>query len=287
MTFPKNVLVLGARGMLGQAVVRELAARTRVLPADLEELDLTRRDDVIAFINDARPAAVVNCAAYTQVDAAESEPEAAFAVNTDGAGFVAEACSQIDAPLIHISTDYVFDGRKPGPYTEDDPPSPLGVYGRTKAEGDRRVLAAGEHSIIRTAWLYGPGGGNFVDTIRRRSKEQAELRVVNDQVGSPTYTLDLAGAIARWMESGERGLVHFTNAGSCTWCELASRIVALTGSNARVVPISTSELDRPAPRPIYSVLDTTRYQRIGGQPRPWEDALADYLNPQSAIRNPQ
>ncbi len=278
-----RVLLLGARGMLGSDLLPLLdRAGHEGCGKDVQDFDITDRERAAGEIAACRPDAVINAAAYTDVDGCESRREAAFAVNAEGARNVALGCARAGCRLIHLSTDYVFDGHSPVPYREDSPPNPLGVYGASKLQGEKYVAGTLEdHLIVRTAWLYGRRGRNFVDTILRLAAERDELRVVDDQKGSPTFTRDLAGAILRLLESGFRGVVHVTNSGSCTWFEFARRILELKpppGRRVRVVPISTAELGRPAPRPGNSVLDGARYSQItGSRMRNWEEALKEYL----------
>ncbi len=214
------------------------------------------------------------------MDGCESDPEGARRVNAEGAENAARAAALARCPVLHVSTDFVFDGRKHEPYTETDPPAPLSEYGRSKHEGERRVAAAApEHLIVRTSWLYGPGRGNFVDAIRARARSGAPLRVVSDQFGSPTYVVDLARAIGRLIQLKARGLVHFANLGVCSRHALALAIVEIGGvRGVPVEPISTGEAARPAVRPARSPLDSGRYARLSGEtPRPWREALQDYL----------
>jgi len=223
-----------------------------------------------------RPDWIVNCAAYTQVDRAEAEPEIAQRVNAAGAANLARAARITGARLLHMSTDYVFDGRAARPYREDDPVGPLNVYGRTKLAGEQAVrdIMPDAHLIVRTQWLFGPGGANFVATIVRLARERSELKVVNDQHGRPTYAPDLAAALWKLVACGARGTVHCANEGAATWFELATAAVAAAGLRTAVVPCSTGDMPRPARRPPYSVLDCTRYEGIAGSPlRPWQLAL--------------
>jgi len=253
------------------------------------ELDVTDAEAVRACVLDTAPDLVLNAAAYTQVDGAEREAEAARRVNAEGPAWLADACSTAGVPLVHLSTDYVFDGRSRRPYRPDDPPNPLGVYGRTKWEGEEAVrLRLAQHLIVRTSWVYAPHGRNFLRTIARLAHEQETLRVVSDQRGSPTLAADLARALLAAVASAMTGssawgTYHFCNAGETTWHGFASAIVAGLASRPgvvcrSVVPIATSEHPRPAARPAYSVLDTSAWTAAFGQtPRRWEDALSDAL----------
>jgi len=274
-------LVLGAGGMLGRAVTEALEqAYPGTISATRAEADVTDRFRLEAELERLRPDVVVNCAAYTDVDGCEIDRDRARRVNAEGAGNVAIAAAATGSRVVHVSTDFVFDGRHSVPYTEEDPPAPLSEYGRTKLDGERRVAAATpEHLIVRTSWLYGRGRGNFVDSIRTRAANGGTLRVVNDQFGSPTYAVDLARALALLIGRDARGLVHFANAGVCSRFDMAREILVAGGSDAsELKEITTGEAGRIAARPAYSALDVTRYGRLVGEsPRAWQDALHDYL----------
>ena len=277
---PAKVLVTGSGGMLAADLVPVLrAGMHEVTACDRAQLDVTDAAQARTVIGAARPSVVVHCAAYTNVDGAEADPEAAFLVNRDGAANVAEACRDAGAAMLYVSTDYVFDGTASRPYRVEDPPHPAGVYGQSKLAGElavRRTLEA--HYIVRTSWLYGHGGKNFVDTMRRLGREKPELAVVDDQVGSPTWTVALAEAISQLITTSRFGLYHAAGAGTCTWCGLTRKILELDGLDTPVRPISTAELGRPAPRPAYSVLDTSALLAAGVRPLPpWEESLARYM----------
>ncbi len=272
------VLVTGAAGMLGHAVLPALQHAGHRTTA-LTDLDVTRKDDVRAATLEAKPDWVCHLAAFTDVDVCESREDHAMKVNGEGAGIVAAAAAEAGAAILSMSTDYVFAGDDPRPRRENDPTGPLSAYGRSKLAGEHAVRAANpRHAIVRTAWLYGHGGKNFVDTIRARALAGGPLAVVDDQHGSPTWTRDLAGALVRFMETGAVGTFHATNEGSCTWHEFAVEICALAGANVTVSRLSSAGLARPARRPAYSVLDTSRLQQVLGHALPhWRDALARYL----------
>jgi dTDP-4-dehydrorhamnose reductase len=274
-------LVLGAGGMLGGAVAEALGeAYPGTIAATRAEADVTDRFRLEAEVERLRPDVVINCAAYTDVDGCEIDRDRARRVNAEGAGNVAVAAAATGSRVVQVSTDFVFDGRRSVPYTEDDPPAPLSEYGRTKLDGERRVAAAtSEHLIVRTSWLYGRGRGNFVDSIRTRAANGGTLRVVNDQFGSPTYAVDLARALLLLIGRNARGLVHFANAGVCSRYDLAREILAAGGSDTgELKAITTEEAGRIAVRPGYSALDTSLYSRLAGQsPRAWQEALRDYL----------
>jgi dTDP-4-dehydrorhamnose reductase len=276
-----RVYVTGWDGLLGSALVPALrAGGHEVAGMSIADADITDaaflRDRLGAF----RPDTVIHLAALTAVDRCESEPEEAFRVNEVGSRVVAEEANRVNAAVFALSTDYVFDGAKGSPYTEDDATAPLSVYGRSKLAGEDAVRAgASRWTIVRSAWLYGAAGRNFVDTILDVAARQETLAVVDDQTGSPTYVADLAGGLASLVGARAQGLLHLANAGSATWFDLAREALRLTGGDpAKVRRATTAELGRPAPRPPHSALDCARAQaRHGVTLRPWRDALADYL----------
>ena len=252
--------------MLGRDVMR--AAGGDAVGLTRAELDVT---DAAAVRDALAGAIVINCAAYTDVDGSEADPETAHAVNAQGAHNVAEAASRV----IYVSTDYVFDGRKTEPYVESDPVNPLSAYGRSKLEGERATLTASPHSlVVRTSWLFGAGGGNFVSTMLRLGEEREELRVVDDQVGCPTFTGHLAAALVDLVEAGQHGFLHVAAGGSCTWFHFARAIFERAGVDCRVEPQTTAELGRPAPRPANSVL---RSERSAPELPAWEEGLDAFL----------
>ncbi|MEA2559507.1 MAG: dTDP-4-dehydrorhamnose reductase [Acidobacteriota bacterium] len=278
-----RTLVLGGTGMLGRAVVAE--ARSRSLPVlglSREQADIRDRERLLYWIDAFRPELIVNCAAYTKVDACEGEGRVdAFDINAEALDSVVAAAREVNAWLLHVSTDYVFDGKGSEPYPEDGPTGPLSVYGQTKLDGERRVLAYDRSTVVRTSWLFGPGGSNFVATIVRLIEEGKHLRVVRDQEGAPTYTLFLARAILDLALLQAKGVVHYRNREPVSWYAFASEIAGLWSGTHRVpevVPIMTTEFPRPAPRPAYSVLDVSRFQEITGRRvEPWGWGLAEYL----------
>ncbi|MCC6131917.1 MAG: dTDP-4-dehydrorhamnose reductase [Acidobacteria bacterium] len=261
----EDVVVLGATGMLGTALRHEFPAAARFSRDDLDIRDGRALSSVI------RPgvALVVNAAADTRVDLAETSEEH-WATNAEAPGRLGELCKSSGALLVHLSTDYVFNGRSSVPYREEDPVDPVNAYGAGKLEGERRVFASGARAlIVRTSWVFGLCGSNFVDTILNLAAEgRRELRVVDDQHGRATYARDLARAIRLLVEKDATGIVHFANAGPLTWFSLAREAVLLAGLTCPVVPCSSSEFPRPARRPAFSVLDTSRYEKITGEPAP-------------------
>lgn len=271
-----RILITGADGQLGHELQRTLSCYDLVLGI-YPTFDLLK-PEIESFVTDACPNVVIHAAAYTNVEQAEQEPDVARSVNADGTERVARAASKIGARLIYLSTDYVFDGQKRTPYVETDPTNPLNAYGRSKLEGEHRALAYCSNTlIIRTAWLYGLHGNNFVKTIMQRAVEQKELRVVADQRGCPTHAGDLAAAIAQVVKIDLGGIAHATGDGSCTWHEFASKIVALMGVPIAVRPITTEEARRAAIRPIYTVLANRTLAKFGVTMPHWEDALVRFM----------
>ncbi len=269
--------------MLGHdvcAAARE--AGFEVIDPSSAELDVTDSDNVARVLTRERLDAVVNCAAYTDVDGAEAEEERATAVNGDGAGHVAAAAAACGAFLVHVSTDYVFDGRNHRPYREDDPTAPMSAYGRSKLAGEVAVARAAPegHVIARTSWLFGVHGRNFVDTMLRLGGERDQVQVVDDQVGCPTFTGHLAPALLALAQARPVGIVHLVGGGSCSWFDLAVETFARTGVECEVRPGKTADLDRPAPRPAYSVLGASRPE-APALPA-WQQGLDDYLSARSA-----
>jgi dTDP-4-dehydrorhamnose reductase len=278
-----RALVVGAAGQLGRELVTLLGADV-AWAGDRAEIDVTDGAAVASLLDRVRPDVVFNATAYNRVDAAEAEPEAAFAVNSVAPHLLARASHDVGALLVHYSTDYVFDGTASRPYREDDTPRPLGVYGASKLAGETLASAAGAgHLVIRTSGVLGRGGseqkgGSFVERIVARARAGEPLRVVSDQVFAPTCAADLARASLALVGAGARGLFHVTNAGSCSWHDLACAALAVAGLEASVEPISSAELTLPARRPPYSVLSCEKYLSLGLPPlRQWREALPDCL----------
>lgn len=273
-----EALVVGGAGMLGRAMRAELEGHgARVGWSGRADLDIADRTAVRRAIGE-RHRFVVNCAAYTDVDGAEREEEQAFRVNAIGAGELAARCAETGSLLVHISTDYVFDGEREGPYPTDHPRAPKNAYGRSKAAGEEAVERAGcEHILARTSWLYAPWGRNFVRTIAALARDRQELRVVNDQRGRPSSAEGVARSVALLIASGARGPHHTTDGGECSWFELACHIVSETGSGCVVRPCATAEFPRPAARPRNSVLDLSATERLIGPMRDWREAVSDVI----------
>jgi dTDP-4-dehydrorhamnose reductase len=276
--------------MLGRDLTAHLGARHQVVPADLPQVDITDPNLVQRTFDSASLDAVIHTAAFTAVDDCEHRSELAFRVNAEGTRNVALACCQASLPLLYLSTDYVFDGQKPTPYKEDDLPNPLNVYGWSKLQGERYVQELLPAAwIVRTSWLFGPLGKNFVRTILERAQRGESLRVVDDQVGAPTYTMDLAEKLEQIVMRGTPGIYHVTNRGYCSWFEFAQEILRQAGlSHVPLFPIPTSASDRPARRPRNSRLAHTRLESEGlGFLPAWQDALTRYLLRQGEAGNAQ
>lgn len=286
-----KVLVTGAGGQLGRALREVTAAvgfcgRGMTYPGDwiftdLAELDITDSAAVEAFFECERPGVAVNCAAWTDVDGAEKEREAAFCVNRDAPRILAEAAARHGAAFVHVSTDFVFSGDGSRPYMEEDLPAPINVYGESKLAGERAVVESGcRGAIVRTSWLYSPWGKNFVKAILRVAAERPEIRVVSDQSGCPTSAMSLAGAIVEMLPSlGAMEIYHFCDAGVVNRADFAAEIIRLAGLECRVVPVASDEYPSIARRPMYSALDTGKITRdFGIVPRPWQEPLAGCVN---------
>jgi dTDP-4-dehydrorhamnose reductase len=269
--------------MVGQDVCAALESRGEtVLPLTKSDLDITDAAAVRDAVRRATPDVIVNCAAYTKVDDAEANEHLATAINGSAVEFLANAANDVDALLVQISTDFVFDGSKQTPYEVNDPTAPLSAYGRSKLVGEQAAMIARKHILLRTAWLFGVHGRNFVEAIRELVRKRANpLTVVNDQRGRPTYTPHLADAIIRVAQRAHddetaRGIVHYADEPECTWFDFAR---AIAGNQATVTPVSSDRFPRPAKRPAYSVLSTERYERITGvKPESWEEGLREYLH---------
>lgn len=288
MTGP--ILVFGAEGQTGRELIA-LASQRKVAAVGLSraEADITQAEIVRVAIERHRPSLVVNAAGYTAVDRAESEPELARAANVEGAAIVAASSARTGLPLVHLSTDYVFDGKKSGAYVENDPIAPLSVYGRTKAEGEAAVREAQPHHVIlRTSWVYGVHGKNFLKTVLRQASERDELTMVADQFGCPTATADIAEAILLLAprlvaDANVSGIYHFAGAGRTSWHDFATEIVAcqrpFTGRNPRVVPVATADFKTAARRPANSAFDSGRFRAIfGHSARPWQERVAETVD---------
>lgn len=273
-----KVLIVGSKGQLGRGLLATAPADATVVGHDIDTLDITDGNAVDALVAQVKPEIVFNAAAYTAVDKAEDDEETALAVNATAVGHLARAARQARARFVHVSTDFVFDGRSGLPYAPDAPTAPLGAYGRTKLAGE--IVAGDDALIVRTAWVYAPTGGNFVRTMLRLMGERPEVRVVADQIGTPTYAPGLAAALWMMAVKDVRGIHHYTDAGACSWYDFAVAIqeealtAGLLAQAVPVVPIRTSDYPTPAQRPHYSVLDKTSTFEILGGPTPhWRAQL--------------
>ena len=272
-----RIAVFGASGLLGKALVKELADE-QFTALSSKDADLRNPSAVRQAIEPARPEWIILSAAYTDVDGCESNRDLAFSVNRDGALNLARLARGIGARLIFISTDYVFDGAKQAPYEIDDARHPMNVYGESKAQAEERLLdLVPDVCVVRTSWLFGPGGKCFPATILKLAASRPEISVVNDQRGSPTLTTDLACALHELCKKNARGIVHVTNSGDCTWCEFAQEIIRLAGLPTKVKPVSTAEFPRPAKRPANSVLSPASRIAYGIEMPSWQDAVKRYL----------
>jgi dTDP-4-dehydrorhamnose reductase len=273
-----RILLIGAKGMLGRDMLRDWK-RDEVIAADIEEVDIRVLDQVRSLVSSSRPDWIVLTAAYTDVDASEKNQETAFAVNATGAENVARAATDAGVPVFYVSTDYIFDGKATSPYEPGDKPNPLNVYGASKAAGEAAVQKCAKHWCIgRTSWLFGARGNSFPEKILRASDTRPELTVVHDQVGSPTYTVDLASAILQLVHKNAQGITHITNSGSCSWYDFAREVLAQAGRGSiRVLPIETEDSARPAKRPRYSILSPASLNQQGITVRHWKDAVTEYL----------
>ncbi len=302
------VAITGSAGMLGQDLCAKLKKRSvdfcgidikepvkqQLEPDEYHQASVTDRAEITSLIASLKPEIVIHAAAYTAVDKCEEEKKLAYNVNAEGAKNVALGCKGSGSLMIYISTDYVFDGLKKIPYSQNDKPNPLSTYGKSKYKGELNVQEVLEDNflIVRTSWLYGKNGPNFVDKIIEKAEAEGKLKVVDDQVGSPTYTVDFSAALCELVfiyqqgglrQQAEKGPYHVSNAGSCSWYEYAGRILELAGVEAEVEKAATSDINLPAARPAYSVLDNKRFRNLISSynldfsMRPWQEALADYI----------
>jgi dTDP-4-dehydrorhamnose reductase len=279
-------LVTGALGQLGRVTVELLQSRgIEVLGTDIPEVPVDHRAKLAAAFAAFQPSHVLHCGAITDVDGCETDPDLAFRVNGQGTANVVELCRASGAALLYVSTDFVFAGESDCPYRPDDEPAPVSVYGASKLAGEQAVLEAGSENfyVVRTAWVFGPGGKNFPLAILNRARSGQPLSVVDDQVGSPTMTRDLAAAIVDLITSGaDSGVYHATNDGSCSWHQFACDVLAAAGIEIEVGTMSSAELDRPAKRPSYSILDCSRLAEVRGRTLPsYQDALKRYIEEES------
>ncbi len=304
MPAKRKVLITGSSGMLGIDLCQELGGDYDVYGADLvkhdtlgvkrfEKCDITNEDETLNVLSKIRPDIVIHTAAWTDVDGCELDEDKAYGVNSEGTENVALACGENGSILLYLSTDFVFDGKKKTAYKETDKANPISIYGDSKFVGEETIQRIWpKHFIIRTSWLYGMHGKNFVDTIIGKAKAESELKVVDDQVGSPTYTKDLAKAIHRLLDrvrepgsgDGGYGIYHVSNSGSVSWYEYAKAILKMAGPDTKVTPIPSGELTRPAKRPAMSVLDNSKFEKFTGHKmRNWKTALKEYIKKEKRV----
>ena len=278
-------ILIGSQGMLGKELSAILdkkgyeTVKSDINPGEGEtKLDITDRDSLLDMVNQVKPQVIYNCSAYTNVDLAEEQEELAAKINGYGVENIAMAAKSVDALLVHISTDYVFAGDNDKPYLPDDPTGPQGAYGRTKLIGEQLIQQTFDnYQIIRTAWLFGPQGKNFVETIVNIARGRDEINVVNDQHGCPTWAPDLARCMADMSLTDSRGLFHFCNGPACTWFDLAKEAISVAGVNCNVIPCTSEQFPRPAKRPAWSVMDSSKtYDAINWTPDSWQQVVAKY-----------
>ncbi|XTR37210.1 dTDP-4-dehydrorhamnose reductase [Paraclostridium tenue] len=275
-----KILVTGINGQLGYDVVKELNKRGHeAVGVDKEQMDLTVSSEIKECIEKNSPEAIIHCAAYTAVDDAEENEDLCSQINALAVKDIANCAKKLDIPMIYISTDYVFDGTKDGEYTEDDVPNPINIYGKTKYDGEKYVQEILEkYYIVRISWVFGENGNNFIDTMLRLSKDRDSLNIINDQVGSPTYTKDLAPILVDMIETDEYGVYHATNEEFCSWYEFAKEIFNVAKVNINVTPISTSEYPTKANRPMNSKMSKDKLINNGfKQLRSWKEAVGEYI----------
>ena len=275
-----KVLVTGVKGQLGYDVVKDLKKRGHEpIGVDREEMDLMNNDAIREFIMNTRPEAIIHCAAYTAVDKAEEEVEVCYQVNAEATKVIAECAKELDITLIYISTDYVFDGTKEGDYVETDLPNPINVYGASKLLGEQYVQQLLEkYYIVRISWVFGENGNNFIKTMHRLGSERDELNIIHDQVGSPTYTADLAPLLVDMMETNKYGIYHATNEGTCSWFEFANEIFKQSDIEVKTNPIITDQYPTAAKRPMNSCMSKAKLKASGFNLLPtWQEALVSYI----------
>ncbi|MEG0051023.1 MAG: dTDP-4-dehydrorhamnose reductase [Terrisporobacter sp.] len=276
-----KVLVTGINGQLGHDVVKELSKRGHEsIGVDRETMDLTIPSQIKECIKNTNPDAIIHCAAYTAVDAAEDNEDLCRQINALATSDIAKCAKELDIPMIYISTDYVFDGSKDGEYTEEDIPNPINIYGRTKYEGETYVQDLLEKFyIVRISWVFGENGNNFIDNMIRLSKDRETLNIIDDQVGSPTYTKDLSVLLVDMIECDKYGIYHVTNEGFCSWYEFANKIFEFKKVNIETIPITTAEYKTRATRPINSKMSKRKLEKNGfNKMEIWTDAIEDYLS---------
>ncbi len=273
-----KIIITGAGGMLAQDVL-DVFSDLDVIGFKKEELNICDEDNLKKILLDNKPYAVINCAAFTKVDLCESEKDKAFQINAHGPEILARLCAEVSCKLIQISTDYVFDGTANTPYSEDTLTNPINIYGQSKLAGEENIKNSTEdYLIIRTSWLFGKGGPNFIHTIIKLAHEKDKLQIVNDQRGCPTFTRDLAKGIRHLLENNATGIFNVTNTGACTWFDLARFVFEKKGIKIKIEPVDSNKFKRPARRPHFSVLSSKKYRTLVKSPlRHWHEAVEDFL----------
>ena len=274
-----KILITGSNGMLGHDLIEALKDNHELVLTTSRTLDITDKEQVFDFISQNKPDIVINSAAYTDVDGCEENQDLAYSINGEGVKNLAFACREADSALLHISTDYIFNGENTRPWVEDDEIGPISVYGKSKLKGEQAILEIlDKFFIVRTAWLYGVNGRNFPKTMLELAENHSQITVVYDEVGTPTYTPDLAKAISQLIETEHYGIYHITNSGSCSWCEFARYIFEVAGKDVEVIPVTAAQFARPAPRPHYSVLENRNWIEKGFEPlRSYKEAIKEYI----------
>ncbi|MCT4686664.1 dTDP-4-dehydrorhamnose reductase [Vallitalea sp.] len=274
-----NILITGVNGQLGYDAAKLLSPFHKIIGLKKDELDITKLKDVQNVISNVKPQVIINCAAYTNVDGCEENINLAYNINAYGCHNLAILSKKYDYCLVHFSTDYVFDGKKSQPYIESDKANPLNIYGSSKLLGENFIKSlCPKHYILRTSWLYGQHGNNFVKTMLKLSKKNDTLNVVNDQIGTPTYTVDLIKVIAMLIKTDNYGIYHVSNEGECSWYDFTNKILQLTNNKTKVFPIDSEQLNKPAKRPSYSVLKNYMLKHVFNyKTRSWEEALEEFL----------
>jgi dTDP-4-dehydrorhamnose reductase len=275
-----KIIILGGKGLVGKNILPHFSACHEIIAVDIEEWDIADIEKGEEFLRQYAPDAVINLAAVTNVDGCEDNVELAHKVNGEAPGFIAEICKKYHAKFVHLSTDYIFNGKKNTPYIEEDTPDPQSVYGISKLSGEKNIMRKNPSSlIIRAQWIYGDGGENFITKIKKIAEEKGIVEVVDDQRGAPTYAKDLALPLKTLIENGNSGIYHIANSGSCTWFEFAKEVFSQLKMKIEVKPITSATLNRKAVRPLYSVYDCSKLQKDTGIiMRSWQAALKEYLN---------
>ena len=275
----KKILVTGSDGLIGTNILPDLSKQFEIIPATEKQWDILDKKMGDEILRSHQPDVLINLAAITNVDGCEDAADAAYRVNAEGAGLLADLCEKYNVKLLHFSTDYVFDGTSTRPYAEEDTPNPLSVYGRSKLLGEKKVLEGHPSSlVVRTEWIYGRGGENFITKLTKIAREKGKVEVVDDQTGAPTFAQDLAEPVKALITQDKSGIYHITNGGACTWFQFAKEIFSILHIDVPCLPVGSAQVQRRATRPAYSVLDCSKLRNDTGLfMRPWQEALKHYL----------